>query len=372
MREGAVVPHGTGAFPCHGGAWTLMSATSAPALSPAAVAAALHALRQQQGGSSLLRGVPAAAEAAPGAKGGGQGDTPRTLLAAAAPLGLLSAARATGSVPSALGELLLHRDAELAAAAAGDAPGFVPLPLPPAVPDWPEGADWGGGGPGQAGGSSTGPGAHSGSGSGGHAAQADDSADVQRQWEAERDAALGLPQRDTGGPLSHRDSHDVLAGGCRGPRDARALWVQPAGVCRRAAQQFLLVPAGCKQTGASNDVPTVHTHLPRTRTRRARAHTHTPTTHPPQHLPPHPPTHTCAHPTPSIHTRLKPRPALLAAAGRPLSWEYPVLFAAADGSCATAELQPEAFNPGSATAWQATYAAATPMGGQPWKRLRVA
>lgn len=54
---------------------------------------------------------------------------------------------------------------------------------------------------------------------------------------------------------------------------------------------------------------------------------------------------------------------------RLLSWEYPVLYAAADGSCATAELQPEAFGPGSASAWQAAYATATPVGGQPWKRL---
>lgn len=56
-----------------------------------------------------------------------------------------------------------------------------------------------------------------------------------------------------------------------------------------------------------------------------------------------------------------------------LSWEHPVTFAAADGSCATAELQPDA--PGapslSKPTWQAAYACATPAGGQQWKRLRV-
>lgn len=76
------------------------------------------------------------------------------------------------------------------------------------------------------------------------------------------------------------------------------------------------------------------------------------------------------HPSPPhIHTHTPPSTTPIHLAVRLLSWEYPVLYAAADGSCATAELQPEAFGPGSASAWQAAYATATPVGGQPWKRL---
>ena len=57
-----------------------------------------------------------------------------------------------------------------------------------------------------------------------------------------------------------------------------------------------------------------------------------------------------------------------------MSWEHRISFAAADGSCATAELQPESLAPGRASGmlWQAAYAAGVPVGGQPWKRLRVA
>ena len=57
-----------------------------------------------------------------------------------------------------------------------------------------------------------------------------------------------------------------------------------------------------------------------------------------------------------------------------MSWEHCIAFAAADGSCATAMLQPESLAPGGASGiqWQAAYAAGVPVGGQPWKRLRVA
>jgi hypothetical protein len=56
-----------------------------------------------------------------------------------------------------------------------------------------------------------------------------------------------------------------------------------------------------------------------------------------------------------------------------MSWEHRISFAAADGSCATAELQPESLAPGRASGklWQAAYAAGVPVGRQPWKRLRV-
>ncbi|KAL4431487.1 hypothetical protein ABPG75_006743 [Micractinium tetrahymenae] len=252
-----------GALPGYGGVWTLLYAAPAPALSTGAVVAALNALRQQQGGSALLRGVPAAAEAAPGGKAGEGGQSPRALLAAAVPLGLLPAARASGSGHIALSGLLLQRDVALASAAAGDAAGSVPLPPPAAAPDWAAWAGWAARDDGWAGGSGL-------SSHGGAAGEpAAGAAAVQRQWEAERSAALGLPPGGSDDPLAYQESRDVLT-------------------------------------------------------------------------------------------------------GRPLSWEYPILYAAADGSCATAELQPEAFTPGSASGWQAAYAAAAPVGGQAWKRLRVA
>lgn len=75
-----------------------------------------------------------------------------------------------------------------------------------------------------------------------------------------------------------------------------------------------------------------------------------------------PPAHTQSHCT------------ALVTAGRLLSWEHPVTYAAADGSCATAELQPRSQLPlGTAEeSWHAAYACAAPVGGQLWKRVRVA
>ena len=58
-----------------------------------------------------------------------------------------------------------------------------------------------------------------------------------------------------------------------------------------------------------------------------------------------------------------------------MSWEHRIAFAAADGSCATAELQPEslALGPGaSGVLWQVAFTTGVPVGGQAWKRLRVA
>jgi hypothetical protein len=59
--------------------------------------------------------------------------------------------------------------------------------------------------------------------------------------------------------------------------------------------------------------------------------------------------------------------------GRLLSWEHPVTYVAADGSCGTAELQPRSQLPQGIAeeGWQAAYACAAPVGGQPWKRVRV-
>ena len=72
--------------------------------------------------------------------------------------------------------------------------------------------------------------------------------------------------------------------------------------------------------------------------------------------------------------------AALLLAGRQLGWEHPIEYAAADGSCATAELQAieaagglrgaGADPDGCSSTWQAAYACATPAGGGPWKRLR--
>ena len=58
-----------------------------------------------------------------------------------------------------------------------------------------------------------------------------------------------------------------------------------------------------------------------------------------------------------------------------MSWEHCITYAAADGSCATAELLPEALAQGDNTSglrWQTAYVSGTPVGGQSWKRLRVA
>lgn len=179
-----------------------MHATPGPALGAAAVAAALHALRQQPGGSVLLQGAQAAAEAAPGGQAAGHGDAPRALLAAAVPLGLLPEARAAGGGAGMLHELLLQRDAALAAAAAGDAPGCVPLP----APDWssPDASPLGSGSIAVATIRSNSPGVP--------VPWPTEATAVQRQWEVDRGAALGLPVSDSSDPLSYQGSRDALTG----------------------------------------------------------------------------------------------------------------------------------------------------------------
>ena len=132
------------------------------------------------------------------------GDTPASLLKAAAALGLLPAERGGGGGggDAALLELLRQRQVALGAAEAGDWPDGVPLPPPAAALGW---SAWG-------------------TGDESSGADAAPWGGSEAAWEAERNAALGLPRPAGGGdtPESFKGGIDVLTGGlrCRGRDDS--------------------------------------------------------------------------------------------------------------------------------------------------------
>lgn len=215
---------------CHAGAWTMVCPPPAPPLTWQQVSAALKALKEKGASSGLLTRVRNQWQAGHAV---GQSESVQSLLGAAARLGLLPPHYAAADLPGvaegsaapppavdpprssaqvALVALLLQRSVALAAAEAGD--GGLPAPLPAsAQPD--DTLAW-----------------EDGSNSGFAAPDLGSREAVQlreqrrrrrqlarlqeRQWEAERDAALGLGPAPPGGddPLAWQGRMDALSGGC--------------------------------------------------------------------------------------------------------------------------------------------------------------
>jgi hypothetical protein len=217
-------PHAVANGGGYSGAWTLVCGQPARPLAWSGAAAALHKLRQQQGGSSLLARVR---QHWSKAGAGEQSETVGSLLEAAAQLGLLPAPPAAGSGGSGgggwqrggprplLAEQLKRRAVALAAAEAGEGLlGGVALPAtPPQQLRWAAAEEEDSG--------------QDGEGSQAHARALEHPGAIRgrkraaaRQlaaWELERAAALGLPPPPpppgSGGAALFEGRLDVLTGG---------------------------------------------------------------------------------------------------------------------------------------------------------------
>lgn len=199
----------------YGGAWSLACVPPAPGVAWEQATAALRRIKEQAGGSPLLSRVRASLQllAEQGAGPAAEGETPETLLAAAAKLGLLTpggpacaAAPAGGAGSSAQLAALLQRRAAALAAAEG----------PAAFSAWEEEGEEAGAWPGleQPWGLTAGSAASS-ARAAAAAAGRKRRRGQERRWEAERAAALGLPPSPAPAddPAAYEGRIDVLTGG---------------------------------------------------------------------------------------------------------------------------------------------------------------